>query len=209
MNTLSHIDLGNVIHEYLKTNQKIFLNKTSFIYGNVKPDLLPQLFIVPHLKESLFNFIKEELAHLSDICIENTEKIDAAYSERLGVVCHYISDFFCRVHNPEEKINLLNHVQYEMKLSKYIKNRRQIIEKINFSLSTPKFHTLHELIMRIESMNEEYLKSSKIMGMDALYSTQICIELIIAVTNFSVINANKYLEVSEHANSLLYGHLLS
>ncbi len=93
MNTFSHVLMGKLIYQNLKEKNR-FLKKSSFIFGNIKPNFTASLLKQPHRKNKFIDFVKSELVSLSNSAIEYHAKISTDYSERLGVICHFIANFF-------------------------------------------------------------------------------------------------------------------
>lgn len=131
MNTLSHIKVARLVYGYLEKNYNIKLNKTAFIYGNIAPDFGVDVVRKPHHIETYFDFIKSEVESLSR-CAGEDLKTNYKYSKRLGVICHYCTDFFCFVHNKDFTGTPMNHVRYEMKLNKYCRHHYEIIKNLEY-----------------------------------------------------------------------------
>lgn len=105
----SHLLISKVLYRHFST--AVTLNKGSFSYGNILPDLPSQSRSHHTLENCLFKvcdssrkLMEEELA-IKD------------FSVRLGEICHYICDFFCYYHLSENIHNKrLHHFFYELGL---------------------------------------------------------------------------------------------
>ena len=130
MNTFSHFIISGIVNKYIKKWYGIQINKYSFVYGNIIPDFSSDFTKTPHYKLSMPNFIEDEVMSLSNLEQKNTADFDKNLSFRLGIVCHYLADFFCYAHSPKFEGKLLKHIYYEYKLVKYNINKKKILKKI-------------------------------------------------------------------------------
>jgi hypothetical protein len=115
MNFLTHVLISGTL--YRKLSKKMALDRKAFRYGNIKPDLSPQCLRNPHLLEN-YLFLVQSDAHRLRCQNRSSEGYSVrAYSEDLGVICHYICDFFCYVHQDRVIYHkLLRHFLYELRL---------------------------------------------------------------------------------------------
>lgn len=194
--------MGNLIFQKLK-KENLFLRKKSFVYGNIKPDLTLSLLNRPHYKENCIDFLKEEISRLSESNIGLSVNIGTNYSERLGVICHYITDFFCFAHNPSFDKSILAHIKYEKGLSKYMKSRKLLLNNIDSIMKYTVFNSNQELFCEIENMHMEYLNSFQSKGIDILYSYHLSMCVILTIASLSM-QAQKNTEVINYENCLLY-----
>lgn len=116
-----------IISEHIYRNVKdilgVDLNKRSLIYGSIKPDIVYSLVKLDHFKPQSFDFICEEINKLSNYNFESNKEFIKLISNRIGIVTHFISDFFCVPHNDRAtyKNNFINHIKYEHKLHQLFK----------------------------------------------------------------------------------------
>lgn len=115
MNFLTHVLISGTL--YRKLSKKMALDRKAFCYGNIKPDLSPQCLRNPHLLENYLFLIQND-AHRLRCQNRFAEGFSVReYSEDLGVICHYICDFFCYVHQDRAVYHkLLRHFLYELRL---------------------------------------------------------------------------------------------
>lgn len=153
MNFFTHISISITLYKILK--KKVGLDKTAFMYGNVKPDLNSRCMQKPHTLENYFAVVCEKADRLM-----NEEMPLKEFSEELGVICHYVSDFFCHYHLNEEIFHeLKGHFMYELKLHfEYLK----IKPKINLELGMKE--TRRSISSIIMELLDEY--SSKLVKME-------------------------------------------
>ena len=110
MNFFTHIMISKRLYKYL--SKEMYLDKYAFLYGNIKPDLSPQCLRNPHLLENYLLIVSSD----SNRLIDNTASV-REFSADLGVICHYICDFFCYCHlNSRLYHKLASHFLYELRL---------------------------------------------------------------------------------------------
>ena len=113
----THIAYAKQIEDHIALKYGVKLKHFSFIYGSIKPDA-SILFggKTPHY----INLSLDELCESSYILMNATKSLEEvetrAFSRELGVIMHYITDYFCRVHNDINGIKhseSFSHVLYE------------------------------------------------------------------------------------------------
>ena len=114
----THILIGEKVYQNLYELFKTNLCKNKFIYGNIKPDLVYRLSSKSHCIDDSLDFVLEEVNQLilSKDCKEE-------FSVKLGVINHFLSDFFCSPHYFKDDFNgLIKHLNYELHLHKVLKD---------------------------------------------------------------------------------------
>ena len=109
--------IAGKIHEYMEQNYGIKLNRKHFLFGNIKPDLVRKFKALRHSIHDSLDYVLDEMARH-----ENERHNVKNPSVHLGMINHYLSDFFCSKHyfrNHNE--GLIKHLRYEGRLHKAIK----------------------------------------------------------------------------------------
>jgi CRISPR/Cas system CSM-associated protein Csm2 small subunit len=109
MDTLLHGKIGYILGKELINNGYLGITIKSFIYGNVLPDFSPKYRMTKHEKIEDFNIV---LRMIDELAYDN-EKINKNISIKLGMLSHYLCDFFTFPHNEAFKKNLICHELYE------------------------------------------------------------------------------------------------
>lgn len=117
--SLTHIAYARQIEEHIFLKYGVNLKHYSLIYGSIKPDAsILYGGKTPHY----FHMSLDMLCESANILINSTESLrqleTRAFSRELGVIMHYISDYFCRVHNDINGVKHsenFRHVIYEQK----------------------------------------------------------------------------------------------
>lgn len=110
---LTHKMIAEQVYERVTGLKSRKLDRDAFIRGNLLPDISSRYRKRSHYSASCWDLL-ESLAVDMDGLLCRTER----GSEGMGVICHFISDFFCTVHNAPfaEKMPLVNHLYYEHRL---------------------------------------------------------------------------------------------
>ena len=83
------------------------LNEKSFVLGNLFPDLIHSYIWRRHEYHNSRNFINKK--------IESFKKRPFFFSFQLGIVTHYICDYFCYPHSSVYDKGLVQHIIYEFR----------------------------------------------------------------------------------------------
>lgn len=118
----THLLIADIIYKHILEKMNIKLHKTSFFYGNIIPDLDKNYIGCPHTLTESIDIIDSYANELTKINFSDKE-----FSMRLGVVCHFVIDYFCLYHGKRYwKKDRLGHGVYEvnlhMKLLELLKN---------------------------------------------------------------------------------------
>ncbi len=185
MNTYSHMILGRLLYEYVKENHGIILEKGSFLRGNVAPDYNVSIITRPHYIENRLGFVKSEIEALADTSLPS-EKVGKIYSKRLGVICHYYSDFFCYAHNgPEYRRNMAFHMKYERCLHQYLVDIKDMIKNVKLMPENRFAPDQRAINLGFEALHSEYLRSEPSFDRDIIYALYACAGAVVSLVNCS------------------------
>lgn len=124
----------------MDNNKKKLINENHFIWGNIKPDCASKYKLKKHYMNESLDMVVSKIQFLSSLSIEDIYRnySENKFSQELGVVCHFLCDFFCIPHNKRWEFKSANamkeHVMYEKDLSKVAKEfkiRKDIERSIN------------------------------------------------------------------------------
>lgn len=159
MNVFTHLGISRGIMAVIERNLGVKLDGVGFMFGNIKPDIDPKLSSVPHIKNTVMDFVSSEIKSLLSMEDKIKNKCTREFSERLGLVTHYLSDFFCYAHSEYFKGNIVKHYLYEKKLSGYCRKSKataveNILGRITYIDADPA-----SIQAYIENMHNEYLNA--------------------------------------------------
>ncbi len=113
MHITTHLLMANVLYKEITSQMGTELNYSHFVYGNIKPDVNPGTIDWPH-------FSHQSLEDLLDYCehITLTPMSIRSYSKALGVISHFICDYYCLYHTKPYRtkkniVSIVKHTAYE------------------------------------------------------------------------------------------------
>lgn len=153
----THLKISKMIYGHLGT--EMCLDKKAFMYGNIKPDLTPDLMNCPHTYANYFDIM---CGHIEKIVNDRLDIYN--FSVELGQICHYICDFFCLYHL-DERIwsKKKDHFLYEVSLHiKLLLNKSKL--RNNHKVS----YFENDIATYIKNLRKEYesMKSSKMNDLE-------------------------------------------
>lgn len=111
----THLYLGTLLYPVIRENWNVELNRKSFLYGCIKPDICSLFFSHPHFYRISKKFFFKKIRKLMKKKIKVGKK-NKKFSEDLGIILHYTADFFTSVHNIVPN-KLKEHIIFEKRLA--------------------------------------------------------------------------------------------
>ncbi|MDS0528419.1 zinc dependent phospholipase C family protein [Clostridium sp. SHJSY1] len=183
MNT--HKILANNILNQTSMDKLNFIDKKKFIWGNIKPDYVSKYKLKKHFYDESIDMIFKKIYFLSNL---TSQEIYYNYgvkkfSAELGVVCHFLCDFFCFAHSERWRLksDLKKHVTYEQKLAKMAKDF-YFSELIDENLSIEDVEDFVKYNVREYGKAEGYEK-------DLIYSALVCNSVVNSILNQVIENS--------------------
>ncbi|MPM19424.1 hypothetical protein SDC9_65848 [bioreactor metagenome] len=176
MNTFSHILLGKLLWSCLKEEHGIVLHRRLFIRGNYTPDFSLELLSMPHYMKYWRGFVDAELQSLSALRPPGGP-VGKELSHRLGVLCHYLSDFFCRAHCEDFQGGMAAHVDYERRLHQFLTKRQHHLRAARYLSACP--GDRDSLVAALDAYQTAYRSARQTLSSDAAFSLQVCIDLMV------------------------------
>lgn len=169
----THILIAKYINKVIQKNFNITISSNSFRYGSIKPDIDPRMLSIPHYKNDSFDIIMKMIVSLQKYNLPLHDKELKIFSAKLGVINHYLTDFFCFPHNDAKSRHLVPHLIYENKLAQefYKINLDKICTKTISSITKSSNIKMKEYI---EMRHIEYMNSKPSINKDIFYSVEIC-----------------------------------
>ena len=122
----THLTISNALIENLDSSKSFFISEKNFIYGNIKPDMTSKYVLHKHYLKESFDMIIGKIKSLCKLSLVFIEKYFSIskFSQELGVICHFLCDFFCVPHSQrwEFSHSFKKHVIYEKDLQSIAKD---------------------------------------------------------------------------------------
>ena len=191
MDTLLHGKIGYILGRELIDNGYSNINTDSFVYGNMLPDLNLKYRMTMHSKKEDW----DKVVKIIDELVCSKEKINDDISIKLGMLSHYLCDFFTFPHNEAFGKNIIHHELYEQaqrilwwgKLSKIWE---ECTEEIKVELKSTK-----DMIVYIEDMYNIYIRNLGDKKRDLFFSNilirVVCLSILKIRKNQKSLNSNQ------------------
>lgn len=190
-----HLMLGNVLLQQLKNNNNKLLDRQSFLYGNVRPDLQPDFDVdlstnistrvehYPHTSiDYVFNRLSTFLERLNEATISTKD-----FSLELGHLNHYFCDFFCHAHTEKFDNHILKHYWYESKQAAYMTYSLNNIIKSQKIASGDFFVPIWHIRTFFDTLHQSYLSKPISFKNDIDYAINFCTAMNMSVTSHALL----------------------
>ena len=183
METKNHLALAKYLVQET-SDQMLDRYKNVFVLGNIMPDInLLTYFQGRHYTD--FTSVKKKIIQLLAKPFWNAADIYI-----LGIITHYIADFFTRPHNQQYRVNLIDHYKYESTLCAVIKDcldHKPNRNRYNMPLKS------EDLITHIETKHQEYLEIKTSPVDDCYFIISISTSMLHSV--FTIMNLKRHSEL--------------
>jgi hypothetical protein len=106
---LNHYKMAEMIYRQMKQNG-MGLKRLPFILGNLAPDLYFSFLFRRHEYGCSAGSVRKTILRLYE---GRFDPRSALFAYSMGIVSHYICDYFCYSHSPAFRGNLWDHIKYE------------------------------------------------------------------------------------------------
>lgn len=180
----SHYAMGHLLHQALE-QEGFRLERDLFVLGNLLPDYMPEIILLPHFSKRCrreIDLFSEVLAAQS---IPAGEAIPPEYSFRLGILCHYITDYFCYPHCDEFGHNLKKHASYEQQLDAYFSKHYSIAECKLVNCSLAPCACAEDVAQNVFEWKKRYLAARRSYATDVRFAFSVCLNTMRALLALS------------------------
>lgn len=188
----SHSLVAKAVHKCVLDNLGFNLTLTDVKFGCMKPDFFPKLIALPHYKEKSFKAIAQMIWELQNAKPTGLKEI-RNFSMELGVVLHYISDYFCYAHNNKVLDRMPSHLFYEISLDielrKYLSNA---LSDLHIDMNEEDHRNLNiSIVEYIEGKHKQYMEDCHSLRNDVTYGMQACYITAISIVTAMMVNNMK------------------
>lgn len=189
----SHSIIGKTIHDYIFNSLGVKLSLSDLRYGCMLPDFHPKFISIPHYKSKSFETVSQMILSIQKSSFSGLPKHISRFSTDLGIILHFITDYFCYPHNNIQADRMPYHIIYEINLEKelrkYISNRFRIS---NFNLEVEACMNFNTNLMDfIQIKHKQYMNEAPGPLNDVVYGLQCCCVIAAMITNGVVLKSTK------------------
>lgn len=176
MRKKSHISLAGYLVREMRL-EELLEHKKAFYLGSILPDLTPKMFAEPHNFMTSYEKLREDMEQIAE------HGAGGGYKERviwrnIGVVMHYLADYFTFPHNSTYDGNLKDHCLYERDLKYWLRGFVRTPEAMMIfreqRMVVRHITSLSELFVSIEQMHEAYLAGDHTVEDDCRWIVAMC-----------------------------------
>lgn len=182
MITNTHILFSKILYESCLKDLNFKLRKYKFMYGNIKPDIFCNHFKDNHTIKDSINIVEDYSKELIR-CKSDIDK----FSIKLGVICHYVCDYFC-IYHTEGYVNnsIFEHISYEKKL------HAKVIEMVEKKkIKTGNSLAEKDIVKFVYKMQEKYLNEKQSLITDINYALETANAVAEGIIYYSILENGK------------------
>ncbi len=158
----AHIVLSRFLVDEMP-NDTIKNHRASLSFGSVMPDMSPRQRLKEHEFLTTWEDTKKRIRLIETMALPSASR-ERALCRQIGMVFHYLADYFTCPHNPAYGIRLREHGIYEGRQALHLriylrspKAKKQMLYQKEFAAQ---IHSADELIAHIERMHGIYMQES-------------------------------------------------
>lgn len=179
MRKKSHISLARYIVNSVGM-EKLQGHKKAFYIGSILPDCVPSFITRKHCIDETFGVLRKEIEKVTEE-YDMEKGIGMYYCRHLGVITHYIADYFTFPHNAIYPGNIKEHCKYEGELKHALKDYVKSDDAKRIREKTGVFKSVEDILKFIKETHNEYLDAIKAVKIDCLYIVELCHRVVDAI----------------------------
>lgn len=171
--------MSKVIVDQLNSRLPVRINEKAFRLGNVIADYSPLMFTHPHLAYYSMDYVLKKIQLFTDIPIEYDLIAACNFSAfSLGLLTHYICDFFCRAHSGKTFGNTREHMQYEDFLDNYRRTKEDELSNREWVSGYRPMQTSEEIMSYLQEEVDAYLTRDQSVEEDLTLAIENSIKIL-------------------------------
>lgn len=182
MRKKSHIALAKYLVNSMDIKELV-VHKKAFYIGSILPDCIPSFITRRHTIDKTFDILREEIRKITED-YNISEGINTYYCRHLGVITHYVADYFTFPHNSKFTGSVKEHCTYENELKFALKDYVKSEEAVRNRAVNMKYKTVDDICKFILEMHKEYLKVKNHIMSDCEYIVELCHKVVDAILAF-------------------------
>jgi hypothetical protein len=174
MNSFSHYMIGRFLLRYIKKEYGIRPGAARFLYWNVMTDFRKPYRSLSHMTDGWDSHVRSFAEEL--VCSAQAESFSGDdTSMRLGVLCHFYADFFCRAHTEAWEGTYRQHIGYELRLHSFMRKSFKVLCEREYRSDTGVCHGADDTNGHYETLRKAYLEEVPSFDSDVIYTLRACL----------------------------------
>ncbi len=171
MNLISHLRMARrLLTPYGGGRRSV--RSLAFLFGNIRPDILGGFLVLPHSPAARAQAVNRKIEQCM-IDMQSGHRGGIYTNYRLGVICHFLADFFCYAHNDWANLSSSEHFMYEVRLNRNLKASSYG----KYSIPIPA-DDVQDIIEHIWRKHKEYALLAPDAEQDISYTIDACAYLL-------------------------------
>lgn len=183
MRKKSHISLSRGVIKGLG-EENIIKHRYTFYIGSIVPDCIPSFIVRRHNMEQTFDIFVKHMEKFADK-LDKKNKIGFSQSIRIGMIMHYIADYFTLPHNSHYEGGFREHCVYEGQQLRFMRSFVDRLRQGQLSIELPEaLPDIKQVAEYIKAKHQEYVSEHQGVKEDCQFSLEAC--LCVAVSLFNM-----------------------
>ncbi|HBQ87357.1 MAG TPA: hypothetical protein DD811_12900 [Syntrophomonas sp.] len=178
----THMLIGNHINNTINATLPVSIRRSGYLFGCTLPDLLPGYLAVPHVKEPSLHFVSTLMTETLQTIPRSPQEL-LYYSIELGIITHYVCDYFCQPHHNSTAGRAWDHARYENQLAR--KFKQTDLKHLTVPMVIP-FESADPTRLLTEYLDfkySSYLNHPPSTFLDICYSVQTSSTIVLSILN--------------------------
>lgn len=172
MRKKSHISVASYLlncsgMEVLSTHKK------ALYIGSILPDCMPSFITRRHSIDETFSIFKKELKLLIEDYNYN-KGITSYFCRHLGIILHYVADYFTYPHNSFYSGNIRQHCSYEKEMKFYMRAYIKSKEAKRTRSKEMPYNSVDAICHYIMVLHKRYEQQVQNIALDCEYIVSLC-----------------------------------
>ncbi len=183
MRKKSHISLSRGIIKGLG-EENIINHRYTFYIGSIVPDCIPSFITRRHNMEQTFDIFVKHMEKFVDKLGEKN-KLGFGQTIRMGMILHYIADYFTLPHNSHYEGGFKDHCVYEGAQLRFMRSFVKNVRDEEISITPPDpLKDIRQIVEYIKEKHREYVRLHQGVKEDCEFSLEAC--LCVALSLFKI-----------------------
>ncbi len=189
MRKKSHISLSRGVIKGLGESN-IIKHRYTFYIGSIVPDCIPSFITRRHNMEQTFDIFVKHMEKFVRV-LSKRNKIGFRQSIRVGMITHYIADYFTLPHNSHYEGGFKEHCVYEGQQLKFMRSFVDKVRQGQLKIERPEaLSDIKQVVDYINSKHQEYVKLHQGVKEDCEFSLETCLCVVLSLFGIAGINSN-------------------
>ncbi|MGN0204501.1 MAG: zinc dependent phospholipase C family protein [Coprococcus sp.] len=178
MRKKSHLSLAGYIVDVI--DKDMIAHPLAFRFGSLEPDLVPTFITTKHRIDLTFYKLEKKIKKVLEE-YDSSKGLTIGLSKDLGVITHYLADYFTFPHNIEYPGTMTEHIHYEAELKVNFMLFIEHVKEAQIHFQNVVLNSAEEICNFIRKCHDEYIHAVKSIQNDCNYILKICAQVIGAI----------------------------